>query len=170
MAKFSTTIFKFLSEAYIQYKKVYFWILTGLSSVASRSYLENDFEMLKKEYFNIIARYLMPQAMLSFSYYFIQLPWKGKTKTSLFFHFYFYQFSRVKIKNLFEFTMLHRPLLSATLRASSAKISNITKNTSCHKIKWFWFLGQLFFSSITKELSEYSTQFLRTKILINSHF
>lgn len=87
MAKFSTTIFKFLFEAYIQYKKVYFWILTGLSSVASRSYLENDFEMLKKEYFNIIARYLMPQAMLSFSYYFIQLPWKGKTKNFTFFSF-----------------------------------------------------------------------------------
>ena len=87
MAKFSTTIFKFLSEAYIQYKKVYFWILTGLSSVASRSYLENDFEMLKKEYFNIIAQYLMPQAMHSFSYYFIQLPWKGKTKNVTFFSF-----------------------------------------------------------------------------------
>ena len=139
MAKFSTTIFKFLSEAYIQYKKVYFWILTGLSSVASRSYLENDFEMLKKEYFNIIARYLMPQAMLSFSYYFIQLPWKGKTKnvTFFFFHFYFYQFSRVKIKNLFEFTMLHRPLLSATLRASSAKIWNITKKHLVTKLNDF---------------------------------
>ena len=53
-------------------------MMTGLSSVASRSYLENDFEMLKREYFNIIARYLILQAMLSFSYYFDPVTLKGE--------------------------------------------------------------------------------------------